>query len=161
MRSECYYLLVDLRFTPSELNNGLSKPEQLLVAHPYNPVYLLPIVELVPSRSVSEDLIQRAEGLLEDISMKPITIRSEIPAHVGDRLMEALWREALWLIKDGVASTEQIDEIITHGFGLRWAQMGLFETFRVAGGESGMEHFLNQFAPAFQLLVGNQCSRIR
>ncbi len=104
------------------------------MAHPYNPVYLLPIVELVPSRSVSENLIQRAEELLEDISMKPITIRSEIPAHVGDRLMEALWREALWLIKDGVASTEQIDEIITHGFGLRWAQMGLFETFRVAGG---------------------------
>ena len=92
-------------------------------------------------------LIQRAEGLLEEISMKPITIRSEVPAHVGDRLMEALWREALWLVKDGVASTEQIDEIITHGFGLRWAQMGLFETFRVAGGESGMEHFLNQFGP--------------
>ena len=134
-------------FTPSELHNGLSRPEQILVAHPYNPVYLLPIVELVPSRLVSEDLIERAEGLLEDISMKPITIRSEVPAHVGDRLMEALWREALWLVKDGVASTEQIDEIITHGFGLRWAQMGLFETFRVAGGESGMKHFLNQFGP--------------
>jgi len=69
---------------------------------------------------------------------------------VGDRLLEALWREALWLIKDGVATTEQIDDIMTHGFGLRWAQKGLFETYRVAGGTAGMRHFLEQFGPCLQ-----------
>jgi carnitine 3-dehydrogenase len=82
--------------------------------------------------------------------MKPVLLQAEVPAHVGDRLLEALWREALWLIKDGVATTEQIDDIMTHGFGLRWAQKGLFETYRVAGGTAGMRHFLEQFGPCLQ-----------
>ena len=137
-------------FMPSELQAGSARPEQILVAHPYNPVYLLPIVELVPSAAVPEETVQRAEALLRDIGMKPITLRAEIPAHVGDRLLEAVWREALWLIKDGVATTEQIDDIMTHGFGLRWAQKGLFETYRTAGGEAGMKHFLEQFGPCLQ-----------
>ena len=137
-------------FMPSELQAGSARPEQLLVAHPYNPVYLLPIVEVVPSAVVLEETVQRAEALLTDIGMKPITLRAEIPAHVGDRLLEAVWREALWLIKDGVATTEQIDDLMTHGFGLRWAQKGLFETYRTAGGEAGMKHFLEQFGPCLQ-----------
>jgi carnitine 3-dehydrogenase len=137
-------------FMPSELQAGSARPEQILVAHPYNPVYLLPIVEVVPSALVLEETIQRAEALLSDIGMKPITLRAEIPAHVGDRLLEAVWREALWLIKDGVATTEQIDDLMTHGFGLRWAQKGLFETYRTAGGEAGMKHFLEQFGPCLQ-----------
>jgi carnitine 3-dehydrogenase len=137
-------------FMPSELQAGSGRPEQILVAHPYNPVYLLPIVEVVPSAVVPEETVQRAEALLSDIGMKPITLRAEIPAHVGDRLLEAVWREALWLIKDGVATTEQIDDLMTHGFGLRWAQKGLFETYRTAGGEAGMKHFLEQFGPCLQ-----------
>ena len=137
-------------FMPSELQAGSARPEQILVAHPYNPVYLLPIVEVVPSPVVPEETVQRAEAVLNDIGMKPITLRAEIPAHVGDRLLEAVWREALWLIKDGVATTEQIDDIMTHGFGLRWAQKGLFETYRTAGGEAGMKHFLEQFGPCLQ-----------
>ena len=137
-------------FMPSELQEGSGRPEQILVAHPYNPVYLLPIVEVVPSAVVPEDRVQRAEANLRDIGMKPITLRAEIPAYVGDRLLEAVWREALWLIKDGVATTKQIDDIMTHGFGLRWAQKGLFETYRTAGGEAGMKHFLEQFGPCLQ-----------
>ena len=137
-------------FMPSELQAGSARPEQILVAHPYNPVYLLPIVEVVPSAVVPEGTVQRAESLLSGIGMKPITLRAEIPAHVGDRLLEAVWREALWLIKDGVATTEQIDDLMTHGFGLRWAQKGLFETYRTAGGEAGMKHFLEQFGPCLQ-----------
>ena len=137
-------------FMPSELQADSARPQQILVAHPYNPVYLLPIVEVVPSALVPEETVQRAEALLSDIGMKPITLRAEIPAHVGDRLLEAVWREALWLIKDGVATTEQIDDLMTHGFGLRWAQKGLFETYRTAGGETGMKHFLEQFGPCLQ-----------
>ena len=137
-------------FMPSELQADSARPEQILVAHPYNPVYLLPVVEVVPSAVVPEETVQRAEALLSDIGMKPITLRAEIPAHVGDRLLEAVWREALWLIKDGVATTEQIDDLMTHGFGLRWAQKGLFETYRTAGGEAGMKHFLEQFGPCLQ-----------
>ncbi len=87
---------------------------------------------------------------LTSLHMQPIQIKKEIDAHVADRLLEAVWREALWLIKDGVATTEEIDNLIRHGFGLRWAQMGLFETYRIAGGDAGMRHFIEQFGPALK-----------
>ena len=135
-------------FMPSELQADATRPEQIIVAHPYNPVYLLPIVECVPSALVPQETVHSAELILRQIGMKPITLQAEIPAHVGDRLLEAVWREALWLVKDGIATTEQIDDIMTHGFGLRWAQKGLFETYRTAGGKAGMRHFLEQFGPA-------------
>src|SRR5690606_41209111 len=84
------------------------------------------------------------------LGMKPVTIRREIEAFVGDRLLEALWREALWLVHDGIASVTEIDDVIRYSFGLRWAQMGLFQTYRIAGGEAGMRHFLHQFGPALK-----------
>ena len=137
-------------FMPSELQEGALRPEQIIVSHPYNPVYLLPLVEVVASPAVPAELTQRVSDYLESVSMKPVVLGAEVPAHVGDRLLEALWREALWLIKDGVATTGQIDDIITHSFGLRWAQKGLFETYRVAGGQAGMKHFLEQFGPCLE-----------
>ncbi len=79
--------------------------------------------------------------------MAPLIVRKEIDAHIADRFLEAVWREGLWLIKDGVATTQEIDDSIRYGFGLRWAQMGLFETYRIAGGEAGMKHFIEQFGP--------------
>ena len=133
-------------FTPTQLREGALNPDQIIVAHPYNPVYLLPVVELVGGAQNS--FILTAADILATIGMKPVVIAGEIDAHIGDRLLEAVWREALWLIKDGIATTSEIDDIITHGFGLRWAQMGLFETYRVAGGEAGMRHFIAQFGPA-------------
>ena len=137
-------------FMPSELQEGALRPEQIIVSHPYNPVYLLPLVEVVASPAVPAELTQRVSDYLESVSMKPVVLGAEVPAHVGDRLLEALWREALWLVKDGVATTGQIDDIITHSFGLRWAQKGLFETYRVAGGQAGMKHFLEQFGPCLE-----------
>ncbi|QHQ35081.1 hypothetical protein GO499_07665 [Algicella marina] len=131
-------------FMPSELGAGA------FVAHPYNPVYLLPVVELVFPETIPQPARDRMAEVLTGIGMSPLTLRREIPAHIGDRLLEALWREALWLVRDGIATTEEIDRVITHGFGLRWAQMGLFETYRIAGGEAGMAHFLAQFGPCLQ-----------
>ena len=81
------------------------------------------------------------------LGMKPLHVRVEIDAFIADRLLEAVWREALWLIDDGVATTAEIDTAITYGFGLRWAQMGLFETYRTAGGPGGFRHFIEQFGP--------------
>ena len=137
-------------FTPTDLQIRAAKAGQILVTHPYNPVYLLPLVELVASPATSADTIQTAREILASIGMKAVHIAGEIDAHVGDRLLEAVWREALWLVKDGIATTQTIDDIITHSFGLRWAQMGLFETYRIAGGEAGMHHFLGQFGPALK-----------
>ncbi|WP_343565292.1 carnitine 3-dehydrogenase [Kiloniella sp. b19] len=130
-------------FKPSELNE---KGARAIVAHPFNPVYLLPLIELVGDAT----RMQRAAKTLRSVGMYPLTVRKEIDAHIADRLLEAVWRESLWLVKDGVATTEEIDEAIRMGFGLRWAQMGLFETYRIAGGEAGMKHFMAQFGPALE-----------
>lgn len=137
-------------FKPSELQAGAMRPEQILVAHPFNPVYLVPLVELVPSPTNAPELIDRATQILRSLGFAPLHIRAEIEAHIADRLLEAVWREALWLVKDDVATTQEIDDAIRYGFGLRWAQMGLFETYRIAGGEAGMAHFIEQFGPALE-----------
>jgi carnitine 3-dehydrogenase len=137
-------------FKPSELQEGAARPGQIMVAHPFNPVYLLPLIELVPSAACDEGVVARAKEILTAIGMYPLHVRAEIDAHIADRFLEAVWREALWLVKDGVATTEEIDNAIRYGFGLRWAQMGLFETYRVAGGEAGMRHFMAQFGPCLQ-----------
>ncbi|MEM1361847.1 MAG: carnitine 3-dehydrogenase [Pseudomonadota bacterium] len=130
-------------FKPSELTAAGAR---VIVTHPFNPVYLLPLVELVGDA----ETCATAGTILRSVGMYPLTLRKEIDAHIADRLLEAVWRESLWLVKDGVATTEEIDEAIRMGFGLRWAQMGLFETYRIAGGEAGMKHFMAQFGPALE-----------
>lgn len=135
---------------PSDLQQGMTHPERLIVAHPYNPVYLLPLVELVGAQATAPETLARAQAIYTALGMKPVIIRREIEAFVGDRLLEALWREALWLVHDDIASVTEIDDVIRYSFGLRWAQMGLFQTYRIAGGEAGMRHFLQQFGPALK-----------
>ncbi len=128
----------------------MKHPERLFVAHPYNPVYLLPLVELVGGAKTTAATIEKAKAGVAQIGMKGVVIAKEIEAFVGDRLLEALWREALWLIKDDICDTETLDDVMRYSFGMRWAQMGLFETYRIAGGEAGMRHFLAQFGPCLQ-----------
>ena len=136
---------------PTVLQDGLNHPERLIVAHPFNPVYILPLVEVVGGKATSSQVIESAETLFKQIDMKPLVIGQEIEGHVADRLMEALWREALHLVNDGVATTEEVDQAIIYGAGLRWAQMGPFMTFHLAGGDAGMRHMLDQFGPALKL----------
>ena len=135
---------------PSRLQADLRNPERFLVAHPFNPVYLLPLVEIVGGERTSEDAITRAADIYASLGMRPLRIRTEIDGFVADRLLEALWREALWLVEDDVATVEEIDDAVRFGPGLRWAQMGTFLTYRIAGGEEGMHHFLRQFGPTLQ-----------
>jgi carnitine 3-dehydrogenase len=136
---------------PSVLQEGLHHPERLIVAHPFNPVYILPLVELVAGHATSPSIMERAKVFYQAIEMKPLIIKKEIEGHVADRLMEALWRESLHLVNDGIATTEEIDASIIYGAGLRWAQMGPFLTFHLAGGDKGMRHMLEQFGPALKL----------
>lgn len=135
---------------PSDLQAEMRTPERLLVGHPFNPVYLLPLVELVGGEKTAAAAIERAGALYASLGMKPLVVRKEIEAFIADRLMEALWREALWLVKDGVATTEEVDDAIRYGCGLRWAQMGTFQVFNIAGGEAGMRHFMAQFGPCLK-----------
>ena len=98
-------------FKPSELQEGAARPEQIMVAHPFNPVYLLPLVELV-AVGADDALVEKAKALLTALGMYPLHLKKEIDAHVADRLLEAVWRESLWLVKDGIATTEEIDNAI-------------------------------------------------
>ena len=135
---------------PSDLQAKMQHPERLLVAHPFNPVYLLPLVELVGGKNTSAETIERARAIYDFLGMHPLHVKKEIEAFIADRLLEAVWRESLWLVKDGIATTQDIDDAVRFGFGLRYAQMGVFDTYRVAGGEAGMRHFMAQFGPCLK-----------
>jgi carnitine 3-dehydrogenase len=136
---------------PSRISAGMAHPERFLVAHPFNPVYLLPLVELCGGSSTLPETIERAASLYRALGMHPLVVRHEIDGFIADRLLEAVWREALWLVHDGVATAEEIDDALRYGPGLRWSAMGTFLIYRLAGGEAGMRHFMAQFGPALQL----------
>ena len=135
---------------PSKLQAEMVNPERLVVGHPFNPVYLLPLVEVVGGKLTSDGAKSTARDFYTSIGMRPLMVRKEIDGFIADRLLEALWREALWLVNDGVATTEEVDDAIRYGAGLRWSFMGTFMVYRIAGGEAGMRHFMAQFGPALQ-----------
>lgn len=136
---------------PSEFFTEAVHAERCLVGHPFNPVYLLPLVEVVGGERTSPDAIQAAIQIYQALGMRPLHVRKEVPGFIADRLLEALWREALHLVNDGVATTGEIDDAIRFGAGLRWSFMGSFLTYTLAGGDAGMRHFMSQFGPALQL----------
>ncbi len=135
---------------PTELQRDMRHPERLMVAHPFNPVYILPLVELVGGEKTDSKYIDWAKTFYAEIGMHPLHCRVEIEGFISDRLQEALWREALWLLHDKVATAEEIDAAITYGPGLRWAQMGTMQTFHLAGGEGGMRAMLAMFGPCLK-----------
>ena len=135
---------------PSVMQEGMTHPERLVVGHPFNPVYLMPLVEICGGDATSRGREgARCRGL-RGHRHATAAARQEIDGFVADRLMEALWREALWLINDGVATAEQIDDAMRFGPGLRWSFMGTLLVYRIAGGEAGMRHFMAQFGPALK-----------
>jgi carnitine 3-dehydrogenase / betainyl-CoA thioesterase len=136
---------------PSRLAQAMAGPERFVVGHPFNPVYLLPLVEVCGAPNTAPESLARAAAIYRAVGMRPLMIRHEIDGFIADRLLEALWREALWLVADDVATVEEVDDAIRFGAGLRWASMGTFLTYRLAGGEAGMRHFMAQFGPALQL----------
>ena len=136
---------------PTRIQSLCNYPERVCIGHPFNPVYLLPLVELVSGKQTKKNTITRAKKFYEGIGMKPLIVKKEIEGYISDRLQEALWREALHIIKDGIASTQDVDDAIVYGPGLRWSFMGVCLTFHLAGGQTGMKHMLEQFGPALKL----------
>jgi carnitine 3-dehydrogenase len=135
---------------PTRLQTEMRRPERLAVGHPFNPVYLLPLVEVCGGAQTAPETLDRAAEIYRSIGMEPLLLRTEVDGFVADRLLEALWREALWLVADDVATVSEIDDAVRLGAGLRWSFMGTFLTYRIAGGEEGMRHFLTQFGPALR-----------
>jgi carnitine 3-dehydrogenase len=136
---------------PSEFYAKAQHPERCVVGHPFNPVYLLPLVEVVGGVNTSPDAVQAAMQVYRSLGMRPLHVRKEVPGFIADRLLEAMWRESLHLVNDGVATTGEIDDAIRFGAGMRWSFMGSFLIYTLAGGDAGMRHFMAQFGPALKL----------
>jgi carnitine 3-dehydrogenase len=135
---------------PTRLQVTMVHPERFLVGHPFNPVYLLPLVEVCGGSQTSQNSIDQAIAIYRALGMYPLHVRKEIDGFIADRLLEALWRESLWLVAEGTATVSEIDDAIRFGAGLRFAAMGTMLTYRIAGGEGGMKHFMSQFGPALK-----------
>ena len=136
---------------PTRIYSKCKNPQRSLIGHPFNPVYLLPAVEIVPGKKTSTKYLNQAKKFYKSISMNPILVKKELPGYLSDRLQEALWREGLHIINEGYATTKDLDRAIEDGPGLRWSLMGTFLTFHLAGGKAGMKHMLEQFGPALKL----------
>ena len=136
---------------PTAFQADCRHPDRVLVGHPFNPVYLLPLVKVLGGEHTCEASVERALSFYTALGMRPLRVRKEIEGFLSDRLQEALWREALHLVNEDVATTEELDAAITYGPGLRWAFMGTCLAFHIAGGDAGMRQFMRQFGPALKL----------
>ena len=136
---------------PSKIQSKCKNPKRLIIAHPFNPVYLLPLVELVAGKKTDKKFINKANIFYSNIGMKTLILKKELPGYLSDRLQESMWRESLHIINEGYATTQDLDDAIIYGPGLRWSLMGTFLTFHLAGGKMGMAHMLEQFGPALKL----------
>ena len=136
---------------PTKIYSRCKNPSRTMIGHPFNPVYLCPGVEIVPGKKTNKFFLNKAKKFYKSISMNPIMVKKELPGYLSDRLQEALWREALHIINEGYATTEDLDRAIEDGPGIRYPLMGTFLTFHLAGGKDGMKHMLKQFGPALKL----------
>lgn len=138
-------------FLPSDLQINLKYPERFIVGHPFNPVYLCPLVEIVGGKLTSEEAKSIASEFYEDIGMQVLMVNKEVPAHISNRLQEAMWREILHMLDEGVATTKELDDSIIYGPGLRWAVMGMNQLYMMAGGDGGARKFMEKFGPTLTM----------
>ncbi|MBB3050766.1 carnitine 3-dehydrogenase [Prauserella isguenensis] len=137
-------------FPMSDMATTAANPARLVVGHPFNPPYLIPLVEVVGGEKSERWAVDRASAFYRHVGKSVITMDRELPGFIANRLQEALWREALHMVSEGEATVEQIDTAITDGPGLRWPVHGPCLTFHLAGGEGGMAHMLDHFGPSLE-----------
>ena len=135
----------------SDLQQGCHAPERMIVGHPFNPVYLMPLVEVIGGRQTSKRVVAWLCSFYRSIGMKPVECESETIGFIANRLQEALFRESLHMIDAGEATAEQIDDVVRFGPGLRWAFMGPFLTYHLAGGRGGMRAFFESFGDTLRM----------
>jgi carnitine 3-dehydrogenase len=135
----------------SDIQEGRAGPERYVLGHPFNPPHLIPLVEVVGGRRTDPAVVDWTVAFYNAHGKRAIRINKEVLAHVANRLQAAMWREAVHLVNEGVASVEDVDVAIAYGPGLRWAIMGPHLTFHLAGGEGGMRHYLEHLGPSKQV----------
>jgi 3-hydroxyacyl-CoA dehydrogenase len=131
----------------SEIQNGAAAhPERCVIAHPFNPPHLIPLVEIVGGAKTSETTIRRAADFYTSIGQRTVRVNKEMPGHVANRLQAALAREVYYLVAEGVVSAADVDTALCWGPGLRWGVMGNMMLNHLGGGPGGIEHFFQQFS---------------
>jgi carnitine 3-dehydrogenase len=135
----------------TDIQARCATPERTVVGHPFNPPYLLPLVEMIGGAQTDPAAVQWAADFYCAAGKSPLIMNKELPGFIATRLQEAIWREALHMVANGEATVEQIDQAVVNGPGPRWALMGPCEIFHVGGGEGGMAYCLDQFGPALKL----------
>ena len=135
----------------TDIQATCSTPERMVIGHPFNPPYLLPLVEVVGGEKTAAQAVDWVMAFYQLAGKAPLRLKKEVPGFVATRLQEALWREALHMIVNDEASAEDVDFAIVNGPGQRWAMMGPCLTYHLGGGEGGMKYCLEQFGPAFKL----------
>ena len=124
------------------------RPERCVLGHPFNPPHLIPLVEVVGGERTAPEAVERAMRFYKAAGKHPIRLNKEMPGHVSNRLQAALWREAAYLVEQGVVSVEDVDAAVCMGPGLRWALMGPIMTYNLAGGEGGLRYLLDHIGVA-------------
>ncbi|AAB90039.1 3-hydroxyacyl-CoA dehydrogenase [Archaeoglobus fulgidus] len=137
----------------SEIQTAARKhPERCITAHPYNPPHLIPLVEVVPRKQTDESCTEKTVEFMERMGKKPIVVKKDVPGMVANRLAAALWREAVNLVYQGIATPEEIDVAVKYGPGIRWAITGVYLTYHLGGGQGGMKYFLEFFDDHYRRL---------
>jgi 3-hydroxyacyl-CoA dehydrogenase len=134
----------------SEIQKVMRHPERALIAHPFNPPYLIPLVELVAGPTTAAETIDRARRFFSARGKEPVVLQKEVPGHLANRLAAALWREAIDLVAQGVATVEDVDTALRAGPGLRWAVMGQHLIYHLGGGAGGYAYFIDHIGKAFE-----------
>jgi 3-hydroxyacyl-CoA dehydrogenase len=134
----------------SEIQEAMRHPERALIAHPFNPPHLIPLVELVAGTQTAPEVIARARQFFLSLGKEPVVLNREVPGHIANRLAAALWREAIDLVASGVASVEDVDKALRAGPGLRWAIMGQHLIYHLGGGKGGYGYFIDHIGKAFE-----------
>lgn len=134
-------------FGPSAFQDACRHPDRVVVAHPFNPPHLVPLVEVVAGRATSEDTVAATMSAMTALGRSPVRVRAELPGHVVNRLQAALWREAYDLIGRGAISVGDLDRAVANGPGLRWALLGPLATQHLSGGTGGLRHVLEHLGP--------------
>lgn len=147
--SDCLLASSTSGIAASRFTDHLEHPQRCLVAHPVNPPYLIPLVEVVPTPATSEQSVQRAMALMEQARQVPILVHQEVAGFVLNRLQGALLNEALRLFRDGVVSAEDLDKTMKHGLGLRWSFMGPFETIDL-NAPAGIADYGKRYGPLYR-----------
>jgi 3-hydroxybutyryl-CoA dehydrogenase len=135
--------------TLSELQAGWSRPGSLVLGHPFNPPHLIPLVEVMGNQRTDAGVVAAARRFYESVGKVTIEVRREVPGHVANRLQAALWREAIHLVNEGVASLHDVDVAVSSGPGLRWAVMGPTQLFHLGGDDGGIATFCERYADSF------------